>query len=203
MSRLPLLLLLSLAAAAPAIASDDRAVAFETDRQWFAGIAGATSQSRFNVDSGAGGSINSLTDAALLRVGRYGRPARYGIDLMYLRYDEATAVFGTAWLDYIIAAGDIFSGYLGIAAGATSVQWRGNDPFDAGRNFSVGGKREASWAAGLRIGGLIEVTRLVQVELGYRFLFTGLEAEFTDGGNGSTVHMRNQRAVHAGVNFRF
>lgn len=199
MRCLPILLLVILALPVPAAASD-RAVAFEAERRWFVGIAGATSQTRFNVDDEAGSSINSLTDATMLRLGRFGRPARYGVDLMYVRYDEAVVLFGTAWLDYVIAAGDIFSGYAGIAAGTASLRWRDNDPFGANENFGVKDDTERSWVAGLRVGGLIEVTELVQVELGYRYLLSGLEAEFADS---ATVRLRNQRAVHAGVNFRF
>lgn len=201
MRRMPLLLILI--AAFNNAAADDRPVAFETERRLFAGIAGTTSQSRFHVSEAAGGSVNTLSDALLLRFGRFGRPARYGVDIMHVRYDEARVIAGTLWLDHIFAAGDIFSGYVGIAAGGVQLRWRGNDPFDAGHGFGVDDETESSWAAGLRVGGLIEVTDLVQVELGYRFLFTGLEADFPVNERTAAVEMRNQRVVHAGVNFRF
>jgi len=189
--------------ATAAAAAGDRAAAFDAERRWFAGISGATSQSSFNVGSGAGGNTRSLTDTGMLRVGRYGQPTRYGVDLMYVRYSEATLWLATGWLDYVIPWGDIFSGYAGITAGGVSLRWRGNNPFGAGTDFGVDGNQEISWAAGLRAGGLIEVTELVQVEVGYRFLFTGLEDRFSNDDVDAKVELRNQRVVHAGVNFRF
>lgn len=107
-----LLLGLLLGATTPAWA-DDRPAALEQEKRWFAGFAGATSQARFSVDDGAGDSTTSLDDGLLLRAGRYGRPARYGIDLLRVRYDEAETWTVTAHLDYVISGGGIFSGYLG------------------------------------------------------------------------------------------
>lgn len=180
-------------------AGNDRAVAFEQEKRLFAGFAGATTQARFAVDGNAGESVTSLDDGLLLRVGRFGRPARYGIDLMAARYQEAEAWTVTAFLDYVIEGGDLFSGYVGIAGGYGRLDWRDRDPFGAGTAMTRRGQRAESPVAGLRVGGLIEVTDVVQVEIGYRFLWTDFNDRFNDGG----VEGRNQRAIHAGVNFRF
>ncbi len=197
---LPVLLLLPLPAAAQPF---DRAVAFEAERRMFIGIGGATSQSRFRADGEAGGNINSLSDTPVLRIGRYGRPARYGVDLMRVNYDEAEAWYGTAFLDYVIPGGEIFSGYVGIAAGWGRMRWRRNDVLGGDSDFGAKGTHTGSWLAGVRAGGLIEVTELIQVEIGYRFLFADFEEQFSDGTTTVTAESKNQRAVHAGVNFRF
>ncbi len=183
--------------------ADNNPAALDSERRWFIGIGGATSQSRISAGSDAGRAGDTLTDTLVARAGRYSGRMRYGIDVMRVNYDEARVWMTTAWLDYLIPLGDLFSGYAGIAAGHARLNWRENDPFDAGRNFGLRGQTDDSWTAGLRVGGLIEVTELVQVELGYRFLFTDLETRFRDGDVDERVTFRNQRAVQAGVNFRF
>ncbi|MCC5810149.1 MAG: hypothetical protein JJU06_07230 [Ectothiorhodospiraceae bacterium] len=180
-----------------------RAVAFEAERRMFIGIGGATSQSRFRADGEAGGNLNTLSDTPVLRVGRYGRPTRYGVDLMRVNYNEAETWYGTAFLDLVIPGGEMFSGYVGVAAGWGSMRWRRNDVLGGDGNFGAKGTRTGSWLAGFRAGGLIEVTDLVQVEIGYRFLFADFEERFSDGTTTVTAVSKNQRAVHAGVNFRF
>ncbi|MCP1675063.1 hypothetical protein J2T57_002211 [Natronocella acetinitrilica] len=200
-SSMWLFLLLSiLAADAPA---SDRAVAFQQEKRWFAGFAGATTQARFTVEGDAGSSVTSLDDALYLRAGRFGRPMRYGVDLMRVRFDEAETWTVTGFLDYVISGGDLLSGYIGITAGGSTLRWRDSDPFDGGGRFGARGDRVNSPVAGLRAGGLIEVTEIVQVEIGYRFLWTNFEDDFDDGTLSGSVEGRNQRAIHAGVNFRF
>ncbi len=201
-SLFPLIVVLALLL--PSLAgANDRAAAFEAERRWFLGIGGATSQSRFRADSAAGGNTNSLSDTPVLRIGRYGRPARYGIDLMRVRYDEAEVWYNTAFLDYVIPGGEIFSGYAGLALGWGHLRWRRDSLLGGALDFNARGENTTSWLAGLRFGGLIEVTELVQVEIGYRYLFTDFSDRFSADGERVTVEGTNQRAVHAGVNFRF
>ncbi len=181
----------------------DRAVAFEAERRWFIGVGGATSQSRFRSDATAGGNANTLSDTPFVRLGRYGRPARYGLDVMRVRYDEAEVWYGTAFLDYVIPGGEIFSGYAGISLGWGRLRWRSNDLLGGELDFGARGNTTKSWLAGIRLGGLIEVTPRVQAEIGYRYLFTDFSDRFSAEGQRVSVEGRNQRAVHAGVNFRF
>lgn len=204
MPRIALGLLASLLLLLPATAmGDGRAVAFEAERRWFVGIGGATSQSRFRADKEAGGNTNSLSDTPVLRIGRYGRPARYGLDLMRVRYDEAVAWYNTAFLDYVFPGGEIFSGYLGLALGWGHLRWRDNTLLGGETDFGARGDTTTSWLAGVRIGGLIEVTELIQVEIGYRYLFMDFSDSFSHEDKTVSVEGTNQRAVHAGVNFRF
>ena len=191
-----------LAGAGGAIA-DDRAVAFEQERRWFAGFAGATSQTRFTADGTAGSSTTALADGLLVRFGRFGRPTRYGMDTSRVRYDQAEMWTTTAYLDYVFAGGGLFSGYLGVTVGYGTLRWRGRHPFDGEADFRRADSRQRGPVAGLRAGGLIEVTDLVQVEIGYRYLWTDFEERFDNDSGGGSVTASNQRAIHAGVNFRF
>ncbi|SEO95793.1 hypothetical protein [Aquisalimonas asiatica] len=188
----------------PAVAAaDGRAVALEVDRRMYAGIAGFTAQSRMRAEDGAGSGTNSLSDGLLLRLGRTGRPARYDVELARTNYDEGELWLTMASLDYLIPGGDLFSGYVGIVGGYGRIEWNSNDPFGGGDNFGVRGERDSSYVAGLRGGGLIEVTDLVQVEIGYRYLHTEFSRQFDGNDGGGKVQVRNLRMVHAGVNFRF
>lgn len=184
-------------------AADGRAVALEVDRRMYAGIAGFTAQSRMRASDDAGSSTNTLSDGPLFRLGRTGRPARYDVELARTGYDEGELWLTMASLDYLIPGGSLFSGYLGITGGYGRLEWKSNDPFGADRDFGVRGERDSSYVAGIRGGGLIEVTDLVQVEIGYRYLHTEFSRRFDDDGEGGKVQVRNLRMVHAGVNFRF
>lgn len=192
-----LLVVLSLSLPAPLAAGQDG------ERRWLVGVAGASSQSRLRAGSDLGGNENTLHDALLVRAARLNRPWRYGADAMQVNYDEARLRVYTGWLDYVRPAGQIFSWYGGAAAGLAGLKWRDDDPLGAGRDFGVRGDTTMSWVAGLRLGGLIEVTDLVQVEIGYRYLITGLNERFRDGDARGEVRVRDQRVVHGGVNFRF
>ena len=187
---------------APTMA-DGRAVALEVDRRMYAGVAGFTSQSRMRADGDAGGSVNTLSDGLMLRLGRTGRPARYDIELTRTGYDEGELLLGMASLDYLIPGGGLFSGFIGLVTGYGRLEWGSNDPFDSGTDFDVRGERDSSWLIGLRGGGLIEVTELVQVEVGYRYLHTELSRRFQADDERGRVRVTNIRMVHAGVNFRF
>ncbi|MFV8835399.1 hypothetical protein [Aquisalimonas sp.] len=183
--------------------ADGRAVALEVDRRMYAGIAGFTAQSRMRAGDDAGSGVNTLSDGPLLRLGRTGRPARYDVELARTNYDEGELWLTMASLDYLIPGGGLFSGYVGIVGGYGRIEWNSDDPFGGDENFGVRGERDSSYVAGVRGGGLIEVTELVQVEIGYRYLHTELSRRFDANGRGGKVQVRNVRMVHAGVNFRF
>lgn len=188
---------------APTVSADERAAALQVDRRLYVGISGMTAQSRIHVGGGAGEDVNTLSDGFLLRFGRTGRPARYDVELARTRYDEGTLLLGMASLDYLIPWGELFSGFVGLVAGYAQLEWDGDDPFDGGADFGVDGETAAGGVVGLRAGGLIEVTELVQVEIGYRYLHTGMDQRFGSDAEGGRVNVRNVRMVHAGVNFRF
>ena len=187
---------------APSVA-EDRAVALQVDRRMYVGIAGFTAQSRIRTDGGVGSGVNTLSDGPMLRLGRTGRPARYDVEIARTNYDEAELLLGMASLDYLIPGGDLFSGFAGLVLGYASADWNSNDPLDGGDNFGVRGQSDAGPVVGARAGGLIEVTDLVQVEIGYRYLHTEISGRFRGEETSGKVRIRNIRMVHAGVNFRF
>ncbi|MDN3517002.1 hypothetical protein QWY84_05180 [Aquisalimonas lutea] len=195
--------LLAGALAAPPLSADERAAALQVDRRVYAGLSGMTAQSDIHVGGGAGGDVNTLSDGFLLRLGRTGRPARYDVELARTRYEEGTLLLGMVSLDYLIPWGDLFSGFVGLVGGYARVEWKGDDPFSGGADFNTDGETVSGGVIGLRGGGLIEVTDLVQVEIGYRYLHTGMDQRFTGGARSGRVDIRNVRMVHAGVNFRF
>ena len=198
---LPLCLAL-LWAPAPSVA-DGRAVALEVDRRMYIGISGFTAQSRIRTEGGVGSGVNTLSDGLMLRFGRTGRPARYDVEIAQTNYDEARLRLGMASLDYLIPGGDLFSGFAGLVVGYASADWNGNDPLDGGDNFGVRNESDSGPVVGARAGGLIEVTDLVQVEIGYRYLHTEISSRFRGEEKSGKVRIRNIRMVHAGVNFRF
>lgn len=173
------------------------------DRSWSLGIAGATVQSRFRAGDELGGNSNSMDDSVLLRATRHHSGWRYGGDIIQVSYDEARLRVLTVYGDWVQSAGQIFSWYLGAAAGYGQSRWRGGDPLDGGSDFGVSGNTTVSWVLGPRFGGLIEVTDRVEVEIGYRYLFTGLSDRFSSDEASGTVRVRDQRLVHGGVNIRF
>ncbi|WP_290647831.1 hypothetical protein [Aquisalimonas sp.] len=183
--------------------ADGRAAALEVDRRMYSGIAGFTAQSRMRAEDSAGDNVNTLSNGLMLRFGRTGRPARYDVELARTNYDEGELWLGMASLDYLIAGGDLFSGFVGVVAGYGLLEWNSNDPFDGGEDFGVRGEQDGSPVVGARAGGLIEVTEMVQVEIGYRYLHTEFSRRFRANDVGGKVRVRNIRMVHAGVNFRF
>lgn len=184
-------------------ATADRPAALETDNREYASFAVATAQSQIDAPGAIGGSRNTLDDAVMIRLGRTGRPARYDLELTRAGYAEGTMWTATAALDYLIPWGDLFSGYVGLVAGYARMEWADDDPLNAGRDFSQGGATDDGPVAGVRLGGLIEVTERVQVEIGYRYLHADLEADFRSGNARGTAEVGNFRLVHAGVNLRF
>ena len=187
---------------APSVA-DDRAVALQVDRRMYIGISGFTAQSRIRADSSVGSSVNTLSDGPMLRFGRTGRPARYDVEIARTNYDEARLLLGMASLDYLFPGGDLFSGFAGVVVGYASADWKGSDPFDGGDDFGARDDSDSGPVVGARAGGLIEVTDLVQVEVGYRYLHTDISGRFRSDQASGKVRIRNIRMVHAGVNFRF
>ncbi len=183
--------------------ADDRAVALEVDRRMYAGVAGFTAQSRIGADGPIGSGVNTLSDGVMLRLGRTGRPARYDVEIARTNYDEARLVLGMASLDYLIPGGGLFSGFAGLVVGYASADWNGSDPLDSGDTFDTRDQRDSGPVIGLRGGGLIEVTDLVQVEIGYRYLHTEISGRFESDDASGKARIRNVRMVHAGVNFRF
>ena len=198
---LPLCLAL-LGAPAPSVA-EGRAVALEVDRRMYIGISGFTAQSRIRTEGGVGSGVNTLSDGLMLRFGRTGRPARYAVEIAQTNYDEARLRLGMASLDYLIPGGDLFSGFAGRVVGYATADWNGNDPLDGGDNFGVRNESDSGPVVGARAGGLIEVTDLVQVEIGYRYLHTEISSRFRGEQESGKVRISNIRMVHAGVNFRF
>lgn len=187
----------------PFPADADRPAALKVDRRMYIGVAGFTAQSRFDADNSVGGDTDALSDGPMLRFGRTGRPARYDVEIARTNYDEGTVLLGMASLDYLIPWGDLFSGFVGVVAGYASIEWNGNDPLGAGDDFGVRNDSDSGAVVGLRAGGLIEVTELVQVEIGYRYLHSEISRRLDSGENSGRVRMRDIRIVHAGVNFRF
>ncbi|MCK8516563.1 hypothetical protein M0534_09535 [Methylonatrum kenyense] len=173
------------------------------DKSWSLGISGTTVQSRFRAGNDLGGNSNGMDDSVLLRVTRLQGGWRYGGDAVQVSYDEARMRVVTVYADWVRSAGNIFSWYLGAAAGYGQVRWRGNDPLDGGEHFGVSGDTAGSWVLGPRLGGLIEVTDRVEVEIGYRYLVTGISDRFSGDAASGTVRVRDQRLVHGGVNLRF
>ena len=200
---LSLLLLGAIILASLPAAADDRAAALEVDRRLYLGISGFTAQSRISADGAIGGGRDTLSDGPMLRFGRTGRPARYDVEILRTGYDEGELLLAMASLDYLIPWGDLFSGFVGVVAGYARIEWDGDDPLDGDGAFGVDGSRDGGAVGGVRAGGLIEVTELVQVEIGYRFLHTDIRRRFRDGDTSATARVRNIRIVHAGVNFRF
>jgi len=179
------------------------ALAEAGDKRWSLGLAGTTAQSRFRAGNDLGGGSNRMDDSVLLRVTRLQDGWRYGGDAVQVSYDEARLRVVTVYADWVRSAGNIFSWYLGAAGGYGQARWRGNDPLGGGDNFGVSGDTTGSWVLGPRLGGLIEVTDRVEVEIGYRYLFTGISDRFSSDTASGTVRVRDQRLVHGGVNLRF
>lgn len=186
-----------------AAASAERPAALEAPHREYASFAVATAQSQIDAPGAIGGSRNTLNDALMVRLGRTGRPARYDLELTRAGYAEGTLWTATAALDYLIPWGTLFSGYVGLVAGYARMEWASDDPLGAGQDFGQDGATDDGPLAGIRLGGLIEVTERVQVEIGYRYLHADLESDFRADNASGVADVTNVRLVHAGVNLRF